>query len=309
MESSSFYTPVLLIIFNRPDTTRQVFEVIRQIKPKFLFVAADGPRPGREDDIEKCKAARKIINVDWECELITLYRNENLGCGKGPVDAISWFFKNIDQGIILEDDVLPHHSFFPFCQELLLRFKDDKRVAMIGGLNFLNRWKSKKASYFYSTTGATPGWACWRRVWENFDYDINNWNTVECKKKIKSLVKDKNVFKYYSGIFSELSITPKDDVWDYQWLFTRMNYGSSIIPSVNLISNIGFGEDATHTIVPDHLHSKMILNEIKFPLVHKEVTIDRLFDWYVFERYLNPQKKTIFKKAFLLLFKLALIEK
>jgi len=133
-----FETPILLIIFNRPGTTRLVFEVIRQQKPEYLYVAADGPRSGREDDIEKCKAAREIIKVDWECELHTLYREQNLGCGRGPADAITWFFNNVEQGIILEDDSVPHPDFFKYCSELLEVYKDNDKIKVIGSANFQN---------------------------------------------------------------------------------------------------------------------------------------------------------------------------
>ena len=164
-----FETPVLLLIFNRPALTREVFDTIRQQKPKFLFVAADGPRPDRKDDIEKCKATREIINPDWDCELYTLYRDENLGCGRGPAEVISWFFNHVEQGIILEDEVIPSMSFSRYCSELLEIYRDEQRVFMISGINLLSPWKAEESSYTFAYLGGIPAWAPWKRAWDKFD--------------------------------------------------------------------------------------------------------------------------------------------
>ena len=172
-------TPVLFLVFNRPDTTEKVFEAIRQAKPQKLFVAADGPRGNRLGEKEKCEQVRKIATtVDWDCEVKTLFREKNLGCKFAVSSAIDWFFKNVEEGIVLEDDCLPSQSFFWFCQELLERYRNDERVMLIGGNNrgvdFL-----KNHSYFFSKYVQIWGWATWRRSWEKYDSKIRKWKLVK----------------------------------------------------------------------------------------------------------------------------------
>jgi hypothetical protein len=172
-------TPVLFIIFNRPGTTQQVFDAIKQQKPKYLFVAADGPRPDKPDDKEKCKATRAIIDqVDWDCNLKTLFRDENRGCGYGPAEAITWFFDHVEEGIILEDDCLPSPYFFKFCSVILERYKSDTRIGIISGTNPLIRWNINQKDYIFSRFGSTWGWATWRRAWMYFDHEMNNWEKI-----------------------------------------------------------------------------------------------------------------------------------
>lgn len=291
-----FETPVLLIIFNRPDTTRRVFEVIRQQKPKYLFVAADGPRLDHPEDEGKCSAARNEINVDWDCELKTLYRTENRGCGLGPSEAITWFFENVDQGIILEDDVIPHPSFFKYCSELLLRFNNDQRISMISGINLISPWKAENASYLFSYMGGIPGWATWKRAWSKFDYSLSEWETTDSKNRIKRLLGNNAIFNHFSRYFNHFASTKQIDVWDYQWLFSRWNIlGCSIVPCVNLVNNIGFGPDATHTITFDHPQSKIQASEILFPLKHKSFQIDTEYDQLVFKTLFREKRAGIFK--------------
>jgi hypothetical protein len=285
-----FETPILLIIFNRPETTRRVFEVIRQQKPMHFYVAADGPRHDRNDDIEKCKAAREVINVDWECEFQTLYRTENRGCGHGPAEAITWFFNNVEQGIILEDDIIPDTSFFNYCAELLIRFKDDERVAMISGINLLSPWKTVEASYFFSFMGGIPGWATWRRSWVNFDMELSEWKTKKSKQRIKDLLGHNEAFDHFGKYFDHFSNVKRDDMWDYQWLYSRWNArGCSIVPSINLLENIGFGPDATHTITPDHPQAKMRADRMTFPLRHRSFIIDREYDRIIFKTFIKDR--------------------
>ncbi|MBA4056200.1 MAG: nucleotide-diphospho-sugar transferase, partial [Marivirga sp.] len=166
-EIQGLETPVLLLIFNRPDTTRRVFEAIRKARPKRLFVAADGPRQHKPEDADRCAKARKIAtDVDWECEVKTFFRDTNVGCGRGPSGGISWFFEHVDEGIILEDDCLPSPLFFRFCAELLERYRDDKRVMEIGGNTFMDEAnRDKEYSYYFSSHNNIWGWATWKRAW------------------------------------------------------------------------------------------------------------------------------------------------
>lgn len=233
-------TAVLFIIFNRPDTTQRVLDAIREAAPRQLFVAADGPREDRPDDHEKCRATREIIRqVDWDCELKTLFQGKNLGCGPGPVAAINWFFQNVEEGIILEDDCLPHPDFFRFCEELLDYYRDNERIMEITGNNFQCGQKRGDASYYFSTYTHNWGWATWRRAWRH----------------------------YHHGLI------PADDakhVWDRQWMITvRRRRGLTVVPNVNLVSNIGFGTDATHTTHTAGF-ADLPAEGLGFPLIHPE---------------------------------------
>ena len=290
-------TPILLIIFNRPETTKQVFEAIRKQQPKYLYVAADGPRPDRPDDVEKCEAVRNIIKVDWECELHTLFRTENRGCGFGPAEAITWFFENVEQGIILEDDVVPHSSFFDYCQQLLNLYKDDERVAMISGINLISPWKFDEASYIFSYMGGIPGWATWKRAWTKFDYFIKEWKTKDSKQRIKRLLSNNIAYKHFAKHFDYFSSINRNDVWDFQWAFTRWNIqGCAIVPGINLIENIGFGPDATHTSNNNHPQARLKADAMKFPLRHRSFHIDREYDSLIFDEFVREPEPCIINK-------------
>lgn len=301
-----FETPILLLIFNRPKTTRRVFEQIKQVKPKYFFIAADGPRYGNPEDISKCAEARAISReIDWDCELKTLFRIENRGCGYGPAEAITWFFEQVEQGIVLEDDCLPSQGFFPFCEELLERFKDDEKIGIISGFNKMSGWEKKK-SYTYSYLGDTWGWAGWRRSWQYFDYDMTSWELDTVKAKVRNTLQNNKLFEIYSKEFNYCRYeNTQNHIWDCQWLFARLsNNMCSIVPAVNLINNIGYGEDATHTFTANQAKTYILSEEISFPLKHHPYKINRFFDKIVFERFLNLQKISLFKKIYLKLIKM-----
>lgn len=242
-------TPVLLIVFNRPHTTKRVFEAVRNAQPSKLFIAADAPRPEKVGEKEKCEEVRSIVSdIDWDCEVKTLFRIENKGCGLGPAEAITWFFEHVDQGIILEDDCLPSKDFFRFCSELLSQYANDSRVMMISGTNALGSWKDDIQSYHFSILGGIWGWATWKRAWKFFDYRIENWANEEVKNRVKDILIDENLYLHRSKVYDHTLAGQNVDWWDYQWGFARVTQsGLSIVPSRNLITNIGFGEDATHT--------------------------------------------------------------
>lgn len=233
-------TPVLLLIFNRPDTTQQVFNEIRKAEPKELFVAADGPRKDNPTDERLCQEARNIISqVDWECNVHTLFREENLGCKVAVSSAIDWFFSEVEEGIILEDDCVPDQSFFPFCQELLEYYRDDERIMMIAGTNFLFNRVDIEESYFFSRYYPIWGWATWRRAWSLYDINMREWPKFSMKKYIYKIYSNKKISILLENMFKE---TYKGNIntWDIQWLFTCIvNNGLSICPKYNLISNVG----------------------------------------------------------------------
>lgn len=296
-----FETPILLLIFNRPDTTQQTFDAIRTVKPQYLFVAADGPRSNKPTDVERCQATRAVIQqVDWPCTVRTLFRIENRGCGRGPAEAITWFFDQVEEGIILEDDCVPDPSFFSYCQTLLETYRYDERVYMITGTNALKKWELRKESYFFSYMGHSLGWASWRRAWAGFDFEMREWATDVGKQKIRNTLSLPIYFNHFSAEFTKYQVSQPDDVWDFQWLYSRWaNGGKTIVPVVNLIKNIGFNADATHSYNEADLLANLPLYKMEFPLVHPAQLIDKLFDWYVFERFVNRQKRPFWKKVIL----------
>lgn len=277
-------TPVLLIIFNRPDTTQHVFDAIRQAQPKHLFVAADGPREGKEGEAEKCRRAREIVKqVDWDCEVKTLFQEKNLGIRLGLPTAINWFFENVEEGIILEHDCVPHSTFFRFCEELLIKYRDDQRIMMISGMNLLGKWKSEIQSFHFSYTPSIWGWASWRRAWNYFDIDVKLWGEPEVKNAIKHTLCDMEQFDFFRKIFDRIYNDKNHILWDCSWLFSRLLYsGLSVVPSVNLISYIGFVEGATWNLDPASPFVKLVANlplySVSFPLQYPYgITDDRDF--------------------------------
>lgn len=301
-----FETPVLLLIFNRPDTTRRTFDVIRAAQPRYLFVAADGPRSDKPTDVERCRAARSVVEqVDWPCTVQTLFRTENRGCGRGPAEAITWFFDQVEEGIILEDDCVPDPSFFPYCQTLLEKYRHDEQVYMITGTNALRKWGNQKSSYFFSYMAHSLGWASWRRAWRAFDYEMSGWSTASGQLKVKNTLSRQSYFNHYYTEFTKYQAVKPDDVWDFQWAFARwVNGGKTVVPSVNLIKNIGFNADATHSFYENDLLANLSLYHIEFPLCTPAKKIDWLFEWYLFERFISQKKRTAFKKITLKLIKI-----
>lgn len=269
--------PVLLIIFNRPDIAKTLFERIREIKPPKLYFAADGPRKHKEGEVQKCMETRAIIDsIDWDCEIHKNFSEKNLGCKTRVSTAIDWFFENEESGIILEDDCLPDVSFFDFCSELLEKYKDDERVGMISGNNFQFGKIKNKYSYYFSKYTHTWGWATWKRAWNKFDISLTNY--PENKDKALAVLRNKKSKLYWDMIFSDIYTGRMDEmglsVWDYQWTYASfLNNFVSIMPSVNLVSNIGFGESiSTHTKRKSKF-SFMETHTMKFPIVHPDQII------------------------------------
>jgi hypothetical protein len=246
--SSRFKTPILFIVFNRPETTQVVFNEIRKMKPRQLFVSADGARDGKDGESEKCEAVRKITEqVDWECEVLRRYSDINLGCKVGASSAVDWFFENVEEGIIIEDDCVPSQSFFAFCEELLEKYRDDERVMHIGSNNFQFGHVRGDGSYYFSKYNGMWGWATWRRAWEHYDISMQTFPSFLAQKQILNVCDTKVMQKHWLGLFSAAHEN-RVNTWDYQWTYAIwVNDGLCIIPNINLVSNIGFGKDATHT--------------------------------------------------------------
>ena len=279
---------VLFLIFNRPETTRQVFEAIRAAQPPRLYVAADGPRIDRAGEVERCAEARRIATaVDWACDVQTLFRDQNLGCKVGVSTGISWFFEHEAEGIILEDDVLPLPSFFPYCDELLERYRDDDRIALVSGCNLIAHRFTPPESYFYSIYNHIWGWASWRRAWKHYDVAMSDWPAWRDSGGLCRLSNGRKSFEeYWREIFDAVS-HGEIDTWDYQWTFTCWRLGAlSILPSRNQTYNIGFGPSATHTkLESPSFVRKSRPKSLDLPLVHP-VSIGRSekIDWAISRR-------------------------
>lgn len=250
LEKNKMASPaVLFLIFNRIDSTRQVFKAIRQARPSRLYLAADGPRSSKEGEDKKVKAVREYVlkHIDWDCEVKTLFRENNLGCKMAVSGAIDWFFDNEEMGIILEDDTVPDPSFFAFCANMLEKYCNDDRVMHISGVNFQDGVKRGDGSYYFSGFSHVWGWATWRRAWKNYDVTMKELPAL----LHLGLFDDKafsNVTKQYLKKVFTKTYENMIDTWDYQWHFAilKMN-GICITPNQNLVTNVGFGDDATHT--------------------------------------------------------------
>jgi hypothetical protein len=267
--SIPYETPILFLIFNRIDTTQQVFNQIKRMKPKYLFVAADGPRLGLEGETEKCMETRNIIQqIDWDCELETLFHENNLGCGIAVNTAITWFFKHVQEGIILEDDCYPDLTFFRFCNELLEKYRYKQDIYLIGGTNFRRNISETKDSYYFSNYGQIWGWATWKRAWHMNDLDYFDYNAQNATSKLEHIFQSKSEKKYWNKAFSKC----KDgliNTWDYQWLYyIWKNKGLSITPNTNLVVNIGFQINSTHFFLNDSYKTELKCKDICFPLIH-----------------------------------------
>jgi hypothetical protein len=274
-------TPVAFIIFNRPDTTERVFGEIAKAKPPKLFVISDGPRIDRAGEADKVKAARAIIDrVDWVCEVLTNYSDENLGCKRRVSSGLDWVFEMVEEAIILEDDCLPHPTFFRFCEELLKKYRGDEKVAMVSGDNFQAGHRRDPHSYYFSRYTHIWGWATWRRAWRRFDPSMGSWPERKSGRWLKEILDDSVAEKYWQDRFDE-AYTGKVNAWSLPWLLACWSQGGlTIMPNVNLISNIGFGVEATHSKVKDKF-ADMPVTEMSFPLSHPpEVIRDHRADKY-----------------------------
>ncbi|MCO5946290.1 nucleotide-diphospho-sugar transferase [Mucilaginibacter flavidus] len=254
---------MLFVIFNRPDTTNRVFEQIRAARPARLYVAADAPRPNNATDELLCKQTRAIIDrIDWDCELKTLFNETNRGCRQGVSAAVTWFFDNEEDGIILEDDCLPSNSFFKFCDNLLEKYRDDTRIRHITGCNLQLGKKWGEYSYYFSNRVHIWGWASRRRVWNDYDLHLSKYDEPEIRERLQNVYQDPLVVESWLNIFKEVK-AGKVNSWAYPLDFINFfNNGLVIIPNKNLISNIGFGGDATNTISTESVYANLPVAEI-----------------------------------------------
>jgi len=266
VSQSVLSTPVLIIAYRRKDTTRKVLEAVRAARPKRIYVACNAPRPDQPLEAVECAAVRNLFNeIDWPCEIQRLFRTEHLRARESISSAITWFFNHELKGIILEDDCVPSSSFFQFCDELLDRYENDQRVGMISGNNFQFGKRRGEASYYFSRYCHIWGWATWRDRWTVYDPGMHLW--PKCREQV--LIEMNNPLQriYWAKIFDR-TYGGKIDTWDYQWLFSNwINHRVSVMPQVNMVSNIGFGEQAHHTRNVTRAANIPQL-EMAFPLLH-----------------------------------------
>ena len=279
-------TPILFIIFNRPKQTKILFEAIRQIQPKYLFVAADGARENNTNDEINSTECREIVKtIDWDCEVQYLFREKNLGCKLAVSGAINWFFENVEQGIILEDDCLPNTSFFSFCEELLLKYKNNQQVMHIGGTNFQARKMQAADSYYFSKIVHVWGWATWKRAWQLYDIEMNNFSPTLLQQWFQQYQFPQTSFSYWLEAFTK-SKNNLINTWDYQWTYNVWkNNGICITPTVNLVSNIGFDDNATHTSTQANQYASLPVFEIRVLHHPNSIAINFEADNFIFNSW------------------------
>ncbi len=289
-------TPVAFIIFNRPDTTKEVFEKIREAKPKKLYLISDAPREGREDDVEKVNETRGYVesHIDWDCELHKNYAESNMGCKNRVYTGISWVLENEETTIILEDDVVPMPEFFRYCQEMLEHYKDNEKVMMVSGTNLLKNHKIDK-QYTFSCFSSIWGWATWKRAWDKYDVDIKGWPEVHKNgtfKGVQSGLAYMFLKRNMDSVYNHVK-----DTWDIQWDYCRhINRGLGVVPKENMICNIGFDrEDATHT--SGSSDEDFSYGSINFPIdFNVEVKRDLDYDKAYIKKYYGMKKVMNFVK-------------
>jgi hypothetical protein len=289
----SMHTPVALIIFNRPHHTARVFAEIAKARPERLFLIADGPRPDRPEDVQRCAAVRDIVaRVDWPCQVERNFAERNLGCGRRPGSGISWVFEQVDAAMILEDDCVPDPTFFRFCEDLLEKYREDERVMNIGGTNWQCPPPRTESSYFFSIFNITWGWATWRRAWQYYDPAVRLWPEFRDTSWLLDLVRDAHVAQMFAHAFEcAYAAQGELDFWDYQWTFTCWaHHGLSILPTTALVENVGFGPEATHTTWMGDVRARLPKGTMGFPLRHPATMVpDRAADQYIIERVILPQ--------------------
>ena len=279
-----FGSPVLIITFNRPEHTRRVLETILAAQPQDLYVFQDGAREGNEYDMVKCAEVRRVVEEltkDTDVVLHTKYSDKNLGCGAGPMTGITWFFSEVDRGIVMEDDCLPHPDFFGYCEELLERYKDDEKVRFINSTLYDDRWHCE-ASYDFSRYMVTGAWAGWRRTWQGFDLDLKSLDARAFRKHVLKLTGNRGEANWWYSIVKEIQQdNNKKSYWDYQMqIHLFKDSALTIHPQKNLVSNIGFDGAGTHTLSNhDHRGGRPVFSIL--PLTHpKEQTVDKKRDAY-----------------------------
>lgn len=279
--------PILLLLFNRPDLTAGLISCLRRVTPSQLFIAIDGPRAGVEGEAEQVEEVRKLVElIDWPCEKRWLIRGLNIGCGRAVSGAISWFFSQVKEGIILEDDCHPDPSFFDFCNSMLHRYRDDPLVFLISGTSLLPSSVRIAQPYYFSKYMGVWGWASWRRTWQAYDYDLSSLSAREWRNVVTARSESAVERRYWLHIL-DLMLAGKIDTWDFQVQFSAWKENSlHVTSSRNLVENLGFRGDATHTRGPSPLAERQITPN-PAPYAQIPVLADTSLDRIVFGEKLH----------------------
>lgn len=289
-------TPVIYIFFNRPDVIRKTFPAIRAQRPRQLYLIADGPRASRPSDIERCREARATVEgmLDWECEITRDFSEINLGSGKRIATGLTSGLAKLGEAIVIEDDILPTPAFFEFCSEMLHRYRDVPTVHGISGYNPIGRYLPGERRAVPSRTHITWGWATWNRAWTAYRGELEGWNDPAVRDQIKAYVQDQLYFDELVRAFRVVQ-NREVDAWDYQWIFTMLyERRHAIVSSVNLVENLGFMEDATHTFKkPAFAYSLGTYHPPSSPWPEIGAAPDRLFDRVHWQVYLDGSQAKI----------------
>ena len=277
---------VVLIVFNRPDLTEEVFAALRHVRPTRLLIVADGPRDSHPADAELCAAVRAIVaDVDWPCDVLRRYSDHNLGCGPAVSQGIGWALDQVEEALILEDDCLPDPTLFPYCAELLDRYRDDGRIMQIAGSNF-GAPAEPYLGYSYAFNAFSPiwGWATWRRAWKKYDFQMSTWPQFRDTGMLQGIPFQRRgrqvLSKYWDRAHAGL------ETWDHQWQYAVMSqHGLSVSPSVNMVTNLGFRADATQTVLEGDL-ARIPAASMPFPLRHPPMVAENPLVEAHFERQL-----------------------
>ena len=293
-------TPVILSVFNRPESTGRVFEAIALAKPRQLFVFADGPRSAAEADL--CVRARAVVEkVDWACDVKYRYSETNLGARECYKSGVDWAFSEVDEGIVLDDDCVPDPTFFVFSQDMLERYRHDPRVMMVCGTNYLGHWKEGRQSYHFSHFGSVWGWASWKRAWAFYDQSMSAWGDEKVKERIRDLLANDEVFTLQARRFDRLYREPQDrHSWDLPWSLARLVHsGLTIVPSVNLVENIGNIDG--RGLPPDHPLANLEVAPLALPLrspgavavdrEYDQLHVRRIFEWFEIQSSIEAEAR------------------
>ncbi len=302
-------TPILFLTYKRFETSEKVFESIKNAKPKKLYFVSNAPKKNDKVELEKVQKVRSLLNeVNWDCDVVTLFRDEYLDVKESITFSIDWFFEHEEKGIILEDDCVPSQTFYPFCQELLDYYQNDENVYSIGGCCFLEDKNLLNNEYRFSRHTYIWGWATWKRAWLKYDVKMTNWPEFKKSKNYKSIFKNFIICSYWTNIFN-MVYENQIKTWDYQWVYSIwLNNGISIIPNRNLVSNIGFGIDSNFTHDKKSIESNIKTSDFDLPLKHITSKIEnhnelKFVEQYIYKISLASFIKTTFYNFYKLVIK------
>ena len=303
-------TAVLLITFNRPDVTRRVLDRILEMEPPVLYFFNDAPRAGNQTDAERCAEIRKMAEeISYSGIVKTRFESSNLGCKMGESTAMSWLFEHEERGIVIEDDILPSKEFFWYCEEMLEKYEDDPRVFSITGCNLLNEWNSGQQDYHFALFGSFWGWAGWSKIWKLYDVEMAKWKDPKIQRLVLNYLPTKHYRTLRKMEFDSL-VEGVNSTWDFQFcLIHYLNHAMSVVPSVNMIENIGFNRDDAVHMTGESVFSELKHHPVNFPLRHNsdmipdmeydDLVVRKAYPWLLEEENLpaaEPAPAGLFNK-------------